>query len=454
MPGQSVYAFWLDPEFLNPRAIGGTGISWKNWAHELERVAKLRALFGDRIILSNAQLTDSGLLFHLFMQEEFRRFCEACPDFLELRSPATERLGRQTDRLARIVSGLARTEDPDWISSTHPKELLVQIREKFRGIRHEEEALGSLFTGRGKLTEFVNQHSARAPLLSGLRFALKHYLEVPRAPVGPPHGDRRTYDEVLEEAESRASQEWEEQDAWKRTIQETLAFIRKRVPANFHGNRSKAVEQLVNAAEPNHPERAMYLAIVEAWNVAVTNSLGAQVNSVVPFRDGIPLDTLFGHVDQYHALVSAHEAEPQVLSGIYQYEWSPSSLTWSALRSVREDRGCGEALARYHEAPSGEALDEFCRAAGSVVAKVHPVMPPLHPALSILVPIASAGARLVAVMFGARQVVTAAALLLPVLPWATYEGLRLWMGGRQITRVAESIKSYAAHYNLVRGKAI
>ena len=449
MPNQSVYAFWLDPEFLNPRAIGGTGITWRNWAHELERVAKMRALLGDRIILSNAQLTDAGLLFHLFMQEEFRRFCEACPDFLELRSPATERLGPQTDRLARIVSGLARTEDPDWISSTHPKELLVQIREMFKGIRHEEEALGSLFTGRGKLTEFVNQHSAKAPLLSGLRFALKHYLEVPRAPVGPPHGDRRTYDKVLEEAEPRAAQDWD-QGEWNRTIQETLTFIRERVPANFQGNRSKAVEQLVNAVVPNHPERAMYLAIVEAWNVAVTTSLGAQVNSVVPFRDGIPLDTLFGRVAQYDALVSPEQAEPQVLSGIYQYEWSPSSLTWSALRTIREDRGCGEALSRYHETPSGETLDEFCRAAGGVVASLHPAMPPVHPALSILVPVASAGGGLVAVMFGASPVVTAAAPLLPVLPWATYEGLRLWMGGRQITRVAESIKSYAAHYNLVR----
>jgi hypothetical protein len=432
---------------------------------QIESIVKLHALFGDTIRISDVQLIESMPLLGLFMQTEFCDFIkgEEGGEFLTLWARPTERLDLGTVALAVIASGLGRSLDDDWNSSSFEDPETVRVVAKaFQGLK-SEVAAAELLRGRGNLARFLEEYrESDSDSLAGMLKALEYFLGRP-SQVHVSEQKSTSYFDVLEEDREKLASEGtdvaELDDVLRFVINDVAKDLRKK-----RYLRTPAILELENRGLESPENRRRYHTVVQAWNIGVSNTVNADYDSVATFRDVDTLPLLHGNVTELSipATVSVSDVEIFESLPLLRTDWSPATISWSTIKEVR--RECSKQIMEFQDSRSAaDNTEQF----GSLIAAISAVVSrrgegvPLLERTDILPALMSLGSEL-----GGK--VVAMTQRPRVQPWVEFasgvaESLSGVPGVSQIPKVLsgvsggfaygatrDAIRRYALRYNIRR----
>src|ERR1039457_1418705 len=349
MRSRRIYAHWMDPDYLGKRIFSGDLL--KERRDKFEGILKLHALLGDCICISDVQLIETSLLLLMFADAGFRAFITTHPDFIELVARPTDKFGARWDRLKVVGSGMARIIGfgDNYIPNTFESAATMKhVARMFENTKSQSDAEQLLRPG-GKLKEFVAGYAeVDRTLVVGLYYALAHFLTDTRAPVLPRESGKSTSYYV--ELESAYDSTTEEQLELRRLLTTTMALA-KTEAEQF--KRILILQKLPDVATIGHPDLVKYLTIMQAWNVAVGRTIGADQDSAYCFRGVFPIPVLSGRVPNCTTFVTAQEDE--VFASSSQYDWAPAMLGWGVLAEIRT--ACRSQIDRFQNSLAGAGSD-------------------------------------------------------------------------------------------------
>ena len=293
---------------------------------EFEGILKMHAVLGDSMSLSDVQLIESALVLRLFSDPEFRAFTAAHPDFIRLVAKPSPLVETGSERTSSVSSGLARIKDlgEAYFSDTfYSRNTMLHVVDLFRGIRNEKD-LENIFSPRGRFSQFVNEYAQEdKPLLSGLFHCLAHFFFNQNVPVTTPRARQKStsYHQELEKV-------YEALDAGQVDLKETLGGTLKLA----NTTKEKYKQTLVTHKLPNATEFVILTGqvsfIIQAWNVAVSLTIGADTDSAYCFRQAFPIPVYAGTTTQCTTLVTRVASEDEPSLTFAQFGWHPSTLRW------------------------------------------------------------------------------------------------------------------------------
>ena len=405
-----IYAHWLDPGYLGKQAVPKERLGAR--IKEFEGMLKMHALSGDVLCISDVQLIESHLLLYLFQDPEFGQFISQHPDFLVLVARPTDVLQAESERLAQIESGMVRIlqmKDLYFSHTFNSPETMRRVAELFRGIDNETGAEG-LFSMTGAFTNLLRDYAENdRPLVAGLYSGLKHFIFDKRARVAlPPTTEGET--SYFEEIRNIYDRLGNENPKLKQLLSRTLALAEQQTDQY---RRVATLAALPHASESGHPEREIFLTVIQAWNLAVGRTIGADSDSAFCFRDAFPIPVHAGSTSG-STFVTRAAQEREFFADITHCSWHPATLRWLTLSRIRTE--CAPQITAFQQALSGTlAADEgreispniigdkfklLTDAAGRIIAENQPIIRPAPEWLVSASHITALGVALGLVFFG------------------------------------------------------
>ena len=239
-------------------------------------------------------------------------------------------------------------------------------------------------------------------------------------------------------------------------LEDTLALPKTEAERN---RRSLILAKLPNVATADHPDLKKYLAIMQAWNVAVGRTIGADEDSACVFRevDPIPVRVHRGNVPNCTILTSADEGEHEPVA---EYDWAPASLPWGLLAKIRTN--CRQEIDLLQDSLIGIRTDPANRqadtvgvqlkaltdAAGQTVAEERAVLPPLPLLASACIATSFVSTLVSTVVF--ESPIPAVLAATPTGLAASYTLLRQALVSRDASAIAEGLYLFGLQYNIAR----
>lgn len=454
MRSRTIYAHWLDPVYLGARLLGGSVAEQRRL--EFEGILKMHAVLGDSMSLSDVQLIESALVLRLFSDPEFRAFTAAHPDFIRLVAKPSPLVETGSERTSSVSSGLARIKDlgEAYFSDTfYSRNTMLHVVDLFRGIRNEKD-LENIFSPRGRFSQFVNEYAQEdKPLLSGLFHCLAHFFFNQNVPVTTPRARQKStsYHQELEKV-------YEALDAGQVDLKETLGGTLKLANTTKEKyKRTLVTHKLPNATEIGHPDRTKYLLIIQAWNVAVSRTIGADTDSAYCFRQAFPIPVYAGTTTQCTTLVTRVASEDEPSLTFAQFGWHPSTLRWATLSKIRKE--CSKEIAEFQDAIHGVGsegdqdtisakLELLGQSTGRIISQEGYGMPSPPTWLVSACGAAGYGVSVGAALLGYHTVAVAAGS--PTGLFHTYSLLASALRRQNAREIGEAIQTYAFQYNMHR----
>ncbi len=452
-----IYAHWLDPDYSGPVAIPSDQL--EEHRQQFLTFLKMHALAGDCIHISDIQLIESKILMLAFADLEFRRFMKKHPNFLRLIAQPNDQLGATSERLARVSSGLARissfggTYIPNAFNSAA---VIPGVAALLKGFKTEADA-EIIFGQRGSFTRY--RESYRGPdreLVTGLYYALEHFLTNPQAAV--PFVSLRNTSSYYTELENALVNVSNDRIELRTLLQQTLALAENE---QQRFRRSLVLPKLSHTNQVGHPDRAKYLTIAQAWNVAVGLSMRADCDSAYCFRGVFPVPIHSGLVTGRATFNVRIAQEDETPKSIYHAKWHPGQLDWKIVSKIRE--AYAREIEEYQEtfAPSddpqgqleGDATEanfsSLAKLASRVIAEDRLKLPAPPALLSPIVAVASyVGFGIAATALGAHP--KAYLTGLPGLITGTYPLIREAILRKDAHQIGKSLEDFGLQYNLHR----
>jgi len=423
---------------------------------EFETILKMHALLGDSICISDVQLIGSSVLLLLFADDSFRSdFLSKHPDFLRLIARRSDSISTASDRLARVYSGLGRILSfgnsyiPNTFSSA---ETVPHVAKMFSDVRSESDA-ERLFSHHGSFTQFVRHYpGADRNLVVGLYRALEHFLLNELAPV-PEAMFRNTssYFEELEKIYAITSPA-------NREVRQALTDVMALATTEAERfKRTLVLAKLPQAGKIGHPDRVKYLTMIQAWNVAVGRSIGADYESAYCFREAFPIPVHSGFTSD---LIVRAAAEDETIMTLPRYDWHPSSLNWKTVAKIREElktpidsfqdslRNVASTRQEPKTVQANSSLEKLNKAAVKIIAEDQSRFPATPPLLAPLCATVVFGVNIVSAIFG----IAPPSLALQIAPGAiaAYATLRSAVLAADRNEIGNALQAYGLQYNLYR----
>lgn len=418
----------------------------------------MHAILGDSICISDVQLIESSLLLLLFAEDSFRSdFLFKHPDFLRLVARPSDGVHTMSDRLARVYSGLARilASGNAYIPNTFASaEIVPHVAKMFRDIRNESDA-ERLFSHRGRFTLFIAAYQgADRKLLDGLYHALEHFLLNVHAPVPSADlGYSRSYFEELERI-------YESTSPGQRDVRRVLTDVMDLATTEAERfRRTLVLAKLPHAAAIGHPDRVKYLTMIQAWNVAVGRTIGADIESAYCFREAFPVPIHSGYTADCTTLVVREAAEDELfMTTLLRYKWHPSSLDWRTVSKIRHELNAQIGPFQNslkNVSPSGHApgvvqaknsLEALNKAAVKIIAEDQCKLSATPPWLGPLCVTAVVGVNVVSAILGVTPV--SLALQIPPGVIAAYATFRDLLLAADRNEIGKALQAYGLQYNL------
>ena len=379
MIGRSIYAHWLDPDYLGWRVLPSDQVLDRT--RQFQGFLKMHAIAGDCMHISDVQLIESRALLLSFADSGFRGFLDRHPEFLCLIGQPDFSLGGRSQRLATISSGLARIYRvrESYIPNTfHSKSLIPSIAELFMNANQDGDA-ERLFGHRGRFTEFLSRYAdVDRDLVEGLYFALRHFVKNHAAPV--PQSTCGTEPSYFEELEKSLSNISEDDVDLRNTLINTMSMA---LSPDEKRRRSLILAKLPHTGKIGHPDRTKYILIAQAWNLAVGSRMAADCDSAYCFRGVAPIPIHSGLTPGRTTFTVRMGAEVELFDSIPHYDWHPALLQWQTISRIREE--CGKEIGDYQSSlacynnPTGQSgytrieasFTELAKVASRVIAEDH-----------------------------------------------------------------------------------
>lgn len=317
-----LYASWLDGEYLSlTRGIRNTVDSG------IARLLKLHALFGNTIVLSNIQAVDSEIVQALFNNEGFRSYLAERPSFFRLVAHTRDPISYSEFDIA--VSGLVRATLPGWISSSlQTPRPIVELAEAILGA-------GSRVDPREAARPVVSSWKMYAEQLTGIAEATWFFSSQGHASVPANEQWPLSYFEVMRMCLEADDLHPDDEKALTRAI----SFVENKVDdAAALRYRSPVLREIRRVSLLDHEGQlaSVWPTIVNAWNYAAQQSVGAEGGSIGYLPLAVPIAT---YLDR-PLNVLVHASEPNVLSRIprepvvVNLSWDPESIPWRQISQL------------------------------------------------------------------------------------------------------------------------
>jgi hypothetical protein len=354
---RSFYCHWLDPEYLAIRGARKSVLDQRR--QEIVGLLKMKAIFGDRVYLSDVQLNDSRVIFEMFVDKGFRAFLREHHDFLHLEAVPAKELSAAPEQLAVVGAALVRTlwKGSGWGSSTYGSpERTQSIAKAYLTIKSQSDLEG-LLRPRGSLGKLRHACSSSGrqedKLVVGMLNAIEHFAS-PLGSWGASHQLPKSYYEILEETAERLSSN----DTRRKHVESALRFtkdMQQGTPKNRRG-RSMALAKLEQDGLTSPEARRSYLLIIHAWNIGVSVSVGAEQDDALGFLDFEPFYDLYGETKE-QTVVGLSDWE------LFEYvrresavDWHPALVTWPSIAEIR--RKCQIEILKYQDSIRDRVNDE------------------------------------------------------------------------------------------------
>ena len=328
-----MYAHWLDGEYR--KASTGVDIR-QRWAAEdetAERVIKTLALFGGTLVLSDAQVVDSPVLWRLFTNSGFRRFLRTDPGFLEL--------------VARPVT---RGPDVRWSIASAGLERAI-IAGRIASPVLDGMAVISLFQDivaagpAADLSALLSARKAAADISLLFGFTeLFRYFALSSSNVAEPLATKsqQTLYSVIETALARPDLAGED----RRQVEATKLLIDEVVENPTDRDRRAIIYNALNPVLPAHI--TAWKVVVQAWNVAAQKTACETGGSIGNMPRSVPLgayidrpaDVMLARFDVTGS--GAKKVMDRVVPEI-PVVWDPGDLTWDEIVEIVENGTSGSA---------------------------------------------------------------------------------------------------------------
>lgn len=173
--------------------------------------------------------------------------------------------------------------------------------------------------------------------------------------------------------------------------------------------RTLVLEKLTNVTSPGHGDLVKYVTIMQAWNVAVGRTTGADEDSAYPFKGVFPIPVLCEKVSSCTTRV--REPEDDLLALSHKYDWTPASIGWDVLARIRTT--CQTEIIRYQDSlqaveptssgagadPIGANKKALFDAASTIIAEERQKFQQLPPGIMSDLALASYGGIVVSMLF-------------------------------------------------------
>ena len=318
-----------------------------------ERIVKIHALCGGRIVIMSTSPVGSAPLLALFAQPSFVKFLRRFPGFLELCCTHDGDVDYNNDknlRAKQVLTGLHRTQERDWRSSmSHGSRLSLEL--STASMRHVAEIILRLdpasngldvAKAEGAIQSALEQNNSSQnkivgedmKLLKAVPKVIAHFINntetiVSRRKVDYRH---RPVSQVLAEALSTGILVREET-----ALLCTVKYIKERcggVDASF----SQIISTTDQASDINEQERRRYLETAcYAYNVDLVHGIGAAFGSYVQLGAGVPVGLCF---DRFDSIVLESDEPAQVtkfrdgVAAMVGFEFNLDMVTWSHIEAA------------------------------------------------------------------------------------------------------------------------
>ncbi|MFE1285839.1 hypothetical protein [Streptomyces sp. NPDC058751] len=316
-----IYAYWLDGEHLR---LSG----WGPEDPSLAVMLKIQALLGHTVVLSDVQLIDSPVVQTLFESDDFRSFARSCPEFLRCTTAAPA----GSDSFALVTTGLQRTLEPGWLSSSFDTaEPLVRLSEAV--LERGDANPGPLFARGTALGALYEEGGAVRQRLQAVAWTLHHFSREAGVPLGTTSVTRpSSYCDVLEEVAELPGLPGHDYAP----VERTLTYLHTHLGQSDRHRRALLVAQL-DATDPPH-RTAIGNTATQAWNAAVQRTLGtdgASPRSLPEAADvglylGSPTDALFEPSSPASPSPAGHGLASRQLAAV-------GALSWQDIGKIQRD---------------------------------------------------------------------------------------------------------------------
>lgn len=363
---RSLYAHWLDAEWLKVAAPFTVEAPFTSLEDVLESWLKLHALFGTSIRISDIQLIGSKVLLRLFGDVEFRDYLKSDSDFLSL--VAQPRQDISDTRVGIATRGLARTRQKGWTTSLPG--ISVETIQRFADTilsLPELDTAKVLRDGSMGPKRFIRQHPEHQDILPGMLYGICHFAKASGGPCDTPVVSPGTFWDFIEKTLN--SPALSPHDSAR--LEKVWQSIRLLVPDEEDRLKRSCLQRAMEMQEPNRqkwsPEyHTIWNTVVHAWNSTVCDTVGATgasisplPNAVVPYRGRI-VDVAGPFEEREDSVLR------QRLTSEYPiFPFDVSSLSWTAIRELV--RRLQSERYRFQEALASGDKDEMIEAGGALI---------------------------------------------------------------------------------------
>ena len=317
-----------------------------------ERIVKLHALCGGRVVITSVSPVGSTILLALFAKSDFLAFLRRFPSFLELCCTHD----RDVDygnlkglRASQVLAELKRTQQADWTSSMFrgsglPRELSTA------SMRSVAESILKLDPASGRLDVALAQDCVRSvlkrnqsvydklgsrhvALLEAVPIVIGHFINDTSTIVGRKRRDHRyrSVHRVLNDALSTGCLGQDESN-----LERTVRYIEERCggDASF----SQIISTTDEASDIDAREKRRHLETAcYAYNVDLVEGIGATFGSYVQLREGVPVGFCF---NQFHSMVLKSDEAAQVkalgarVAAMVGLEFNLDNVSWSDIEAA------------------------------------------------------------------------------------------------------------------------
>jgi len=289
------YAQWLDGEYYKMKNNDSV-LHSPTIHHNLSGWLKVHALFDDSIVLNDVQLIDSGVFLDLISDDDFKEFIKVPGEFLELRSSSLA--GQSDTKVGRVLAGLARATVEGWVSSAFENDDCIK---RYANAVLDFSQGGDLRELHGSqlpesLSEALKspQSTSDKRRLRAVHDAVRIFLELPDKCIQPSSGKETNYLEVLQEVadgtyRSGNSDLASVSEPQQADIEGLIEDIKKLVPKETDRLRRSKYRAALAERMSEVVSRMRWNTVVQAWNCALSRSLGTPCTSIAPLENAIEL---------------------------------------------------------------------------------------------------------------------------------------------------------------------
>jgi hypothetical protein len=283
----NLYAHWLDGEWLKiayPTVVRGYGRTMQTI---IEGWLKLNALFGNQIVISDVQLTDSPIVINLFANPEFRKYISEDPQFLRL--VAKPRDDISDPRLAIATRGLDRVYKQKVWTTSLPGVENKAIREFAKCILDLDKIdsahiINERSKGPGKI---IATYPNQKMIFEGMFYGIFHFTEVTGGPSDAKLKDRPYTDFVIETLQRNKKDKNKSSE-----LEEIWDIVITLVPDEEKRSLRSSLIRVLEKLEPDRqkwPDKhhKIWNTMVHAWNSNIADTLGAKGTSISPLPNAV-----------------------------------------------------------------------------------------------------------------------------------------------------------------------